>query len=166
MALTSSLVPLGTPAPEFALPDVYGARYSLSVFNTAALVVVFACNHCPYVRHIEDELCTFVPSNELSIVAICPNDIARYPDDAPAKLAEQARRAGWRFPYLVDADQSVARAYGAVCTPDFFVYGPDRRLSYRGAFDASTPGNKEPVTGSDLRHAVNLTIAGKPVPEP
>ena len=166
MALTSSLVPLGTPAPDFALPDVHGERYSLSLFNTAALVVVFACNHCPYVRHIENELCTFVPSADLSVVAICPNDIARYPDDAPAKLAEQAKRAGWRFPYLVDADQSVARAYGAVCTPDFFVYGSDRKLAYRGAFDASTPGNKEPVTGRELRHAVELIIAGKPVPEP
>jgi peroxiredoxin len=166
MALTSSLVPLGTPAPDFALPDVNGERYSLSLFNTAVLVVVFACNHCPYVRHIENELCTFVPTADLSVVAICPNDIARYPDDAPAELAAQAKRAGWRFPYLVDADQRVAQAFGAVCTPDFFVYGHDRKLAYRGAFDASTPGNKEPVTGRELRNAVSLISAGKPVPEP
>lgn len=166
MALSSTLVPLGTPAPEFALPDVHGERYSLSMFQTAALVVVFSCNHCPYVRHIENALCRFVPSADLSIVAICPNDVARYPDDAPAKLAEQAKRAGWRFPYLVDADQAMARAFGAVCTPEFFVYGSDRRLAYRGQFDDARPGNKEPVTGKDLRTAVDLVVAGKPVPEP
>jgi peroxiredoxin len=166
MALTSSLVPLGTPAPEFALPDVFGERYSLSMFDTAVLVVAFSCNHCPYVRHIENQLCRFVPSHELGIVAICPNDAERYPDDSPAELAAQAKRAGWRFPYLVDADQSVARAYGAVCTPDFFVYGPDRRLAYRGAFDASTPGNGEPITGGELRRAIELIQAGTAVPEP
>src|SRR4029079_8751446 len=160
MALTSSLVPLGTPAPDFALPDVYGERYSLSLFNTAVLVVVFACNHCPYVRHIEDELCTFVPSADLSVVAICPNDIARYPDDAPAELAAQAKRRDCRSPSLGDAAQRVAQAFGAVCTPEFFVYGHDRKLAYRGAFDASTPGNKEPVTASELRHAINLMIGG------
>ena len=166
MALTSSLVPLGTPAPDFALPDVYGERYSLSLFDTAVLVVVFSCNHCPYVRHIENQLCTFVPSRDLGIVAICPNDIERYPDDAADKLAQQAKRAGWRFPYLVDAKQTVARAYGAVCTPDFFVYGPDRKLAYRGAFDDSTPGNNVPVTGDALHHAIQLVAANKPVPEP
>lgn len=166
MALTSSLVPLGTPAPDFALPDVYGERYSLSMFNTSVLVVVFACNHCPYVRHIEDGLCRFVPDAELSIVAICPNDAERYPDDSPTELAAQAKRAGWRFPYLVDAAQTAAKAFGAVCTPDFFVYGPDRRLAYRGAFDGSTPGNGEKVTGHDLRHAIDLVRAGKSVPEP
>ena len=166
MPLSSSLVPLGTPAPDFALPDVFGERYSLSMFNTSVLVVFFACNHCPYVRHIENELCRFVPDAEVSIVAICSNDAARYPDDAPAELAEQARRAGWRFPYLVDAEQAAARAYGAVCTPDFFVYGPDRTLAYRGAFDSSTPGNGKKPTGDDLRHAIDLVRAGKPVPEP
>ena len=99
-------------------------------------------------------------------MAISSNDIERYPDDAPAELAKQAERAGWQFPYLLDADQIVAQQYGAVCTPDFFVYGPDRTLSYRGAFDASTPGNGLPVTGSALRHAIALIGRGQVVPEP
>jgi hypothetical protein len=166
MALTSSLVPLGTPAPDFTLMGVHGTKRSLESFAAPVLVVVFACNHCPYVQHIEGELGTFLPSEILDIVAIGPNDIEQYPDDAPAELAKQAMRADWRFPYLVDADQRVARAYGAVCTPDFFVYGPDRRLAYRGAFDSSTPGNDEPVTGALLRNAIDLIAAGNPVPEP
>ena len=166
MAVTSTQVPLGTQCPDVSLPDVHRVLVRLGDLSTPVLVVVFACNHCPYVQHIEDELGTFVPGSELSVVAICSNDIERYPDDAPEHLAEQARRAGWQFPYLVDADQTVARAFDAACTPDFFVYGPDRKLAYRGAFDASTPGNGEPVTGHDLRRAVDLIAAGKPVPEP
>ena len=166
MALTSSLVPLGTPAPEFALPDVNGVHHALADFTAPVLVVAFVCNHCPYVKHIEDEFGTLAPSADLDIVAISANDVERYPDDAPAELARQADRAGWRFPYLVDTDQTVARAYGAVCTPDFFVYGPDRTLAYRGAFDSSTPGNDEPVTGALLRNAIDLIAAGSPVPEP
>ena len=166
MALTSSLVPLGTTAPDFTLPDVHGATHTLADFTAPVLVVVFACNHCPYVKHIENELGTLSPSDDLAIVAISSNDIERYPEDAPAELAAQAQRADWRFPYLVDADQTVARAYGAVCTPDFFVYGPNRALAYRGAFDLSTPGNDEPVTGDLLRRAIALIAAGQPVPEP
>lgn len=166
MALTSSLVPLGTPAPGFTLPDVDGTTHSLSDFVAPVLVVVFSCNHCPYVRHIETVLGSFTPGADLDVVAICSNDIDRYPEDDAGNLAAQARRAGWQFPYLVDGDQSVAKAFGAVCTPDFFVYGPDRTLAYRGAFDRATPGNDEPVTGRELRDAITLVAAGRPVPEP
>ena len=166
MALSSTLVPLGTPAPDFSLPDVAGRSHALAHFTAPVLVVAFVCNHCPYVKHIELALGRFEPSDRLSLVAICSNDEARYPEDAPAQLADQSERAGWTFPSLVDADQSVAKAYGAVCTPDFFVYGPDRTLGYRGAFDSSTPGNDQPVTGADLRDAIDLITAGKPVPEP
>ncbi len=166
MALTSSLVPLGTPAPDFTLPDVAATSHSLSDFTTPVLVVAFVCNHCPYVKHIELALGRIKATDQVAIVAISSNDIERYPDDAPPQLADQAERANWTFPYLVDTDQTVARAYGAVCTPDFFVYGPDRALAYRGAFDASTPGNGEPVTGADLTSAIALVAAGQQVPEP
>ena len=166
MALSSSLVPLGTPVPDFTLPDVHGTPTRSHDFTAAVLVVVFACNHCPYVRHIEDQLGTLAPSSTLDVVAICSNDVERYPDDSAEHLAEQAARARWAFPYLVDRDQSVAKAFGAVCTPDFFVYGPDRALAYRGAFDPATPGNDEPVTGQELQDAITLVAAGSPVPEP
>lgn len=166
MALTSSLVPLGTVAPDFTLVDVGGSSHSLSDFIAPVLVVAFVCNHCPYVKHIELALGRVKVTDQVLVVAISSNDIERYPDDAPGQLADQADRAGWTFPYLVDTDQSVAKSYGAVCTPDFFVYGPDRRLAYRGAFDASTPGNGEPVTGADLTNAIALVAAGQAVPEP
>jgi len=166
MALTSSLVPLGTPAPDFTLPDVAGRPHSLSDFTAPVLVVAFLCNHCPYVKHIEQALGRIKATDQVAIVAISSNDIERYPDDAPPQLADQANRAGWAFPYLVDTDQTVAKTYGAVCTPDFFVYGPDRALAYRGAFDPSTPGNGEPVTGADLTNAIALVAAGQSVPEP
>jgi peroxiredoxin len=166
MALTSSLVPLKTPAPDFVLPDVEGAMHRFDSFTAPVLVVGFVCNHCPYVKHIEQAMGLLTPSTSLDIVAICSNDAERYPEDAPPHLAAQAERAGWRFPYLVDAAQDVARAYGAVCTPDFFVYGPDRTLAYRGAFDDSTPGNDRPVTGAALLPAIDLVAAGRPVPEP
>ena len=166
MALTSTLVPLGTPATNFALPDVAGAPHQLADFEAAVLVVAFVCNHCPYVQHIELAMGRLAPSEALDVVAICSNDAERYPDDAVEQLAAQAERAEWRFPYLVDVDQQVAKDYGAVCTPDFFVYGPDRTLAYRGAFDESTPGNQAPVTGAALTAAIDLVAAGQPVPEP
>ncbi len=166
MALTSSLVPLGTVAPDFSLPDVGNATYSLGDFTAPVLVVAFVCNHCPYVKHIELAFGRIKPSAKVAVVAVSSNDVERYPDDAPAQLADQAKRANWTFPYLVDTDQTVAKAYGAVCTPDFFVYGADRKLAYRGAFDASTPGNGEPVTGSDLANAIDLVATNRPVPEP
>ncbi|HEU4424741.1 MAG TPA: thioredoxin family protein [Pilimelia sp.] len=168
MAVTSLMVPLGTPAPDFALTDVNGKPVRRDDFAAApALLVAFLCNHCPYVRHIEGELGKLLAGYpELAVVGICTNDADAYPDDAPARLAEQAARAGWAFPYLVDADQQVGRAYNAACTPDFFLYDRERRLAYRGAFDDSTPGNRKPVTGEHLRAAIDLVLAGKPVPEP
>jgi peroxiredoxin len=168
MAVASEMVPLGTPAPDFALPDLTGSTVKLTDFAGApALLVFFACNHCPYVKHVEGELGKLVGEfDRLATVAICSNDWQSYPEDAPPRLAEQAERAGWSFPYLLDESQDVARAYQAACTPDFFLYDADRRLAYRGSLDGSTPGNKEPLTGDRLRTAIELVLAGRPVPEP
>lgn len=166
MAVESAMVPLGTRAPEFTLPDVRGGEVSLATL-TGPVLVMFLCNHCPYVRHVEAELARVLARHpSLSAVGVCTNDADAYPDDAPDRLAEQAERAGWRFPYLVDADQSVGRAYGAACTPDFFLYDADRRLAYRGAFDESTPGNGLPLTGALLQDAIGHVERGEPVPEP
>jgi len=149
MAVSSLMIPLGTPAPDFALPDLAGTTVRRDEFAAAgALLVMFLCNHCPYVRHIEAELSKVLAQFPgLAVVGICTNDVEAYPDDRPERLAEQARRAGWVFPYLVDHDQQVGRAYNAACTPDFFLYDRRRGLAYRGAFDESTPGNGKPVTG-------------------
>lgn len=170
MAVSSEPTPLGTPAPDFALPDLGGRLVRLAdLANSPALAVVFACNHCPYVRHVESRVGTFYDAFEgtgLALVAICSNDVQAYPDDDVPGLRAQATRAGWRFPYLVDTDQEVARAYGAVCTPDFFVFDADRRLAYRGAFDASTPGNGQRVDGALLRDAVTKVLADREVPLP
>jgi peroxiredoxin len=168
MAVASLMVPLGTPAPEFSLDDVTGSTVRLDDFASApALLVAFLCNHCPYVRHVETEfgrLLTRHPS--LAVVGICTNDADAYPEDRPERLADQARRASWTFPYLVDHDQTVGRAYSAACTPDFFLFDAQRRLAYRGAFDESTPGNGKPVTGALLGAAISHVLAGEPVPEP
>ncbi|THV43130.1 thioredoxin family protein [Glycomyces buryatensis] len=168
MTLTNSqMVPLGTPAPDFTLPDLDGVDRSLADFDATALLIVFACNHCPYVQHIEQAFGQWTPGQaDLDVVAICSNDAVSYPSDAPAGLASQIARANWQFPYLVDESQEVARAYNAVCTPDFFLYGPDRKLAYRGAFDASRPGNGKPVTGEYMTTAVEAVRKGEPVPEP
>ena len=139
MAVASLMVPLGTPAPEFALDDVAGTRVHRDDFEDAhALLVAFLCNHRPYLRHIESELGRLVaryPS--LAVVGICSNDAEAYPDDRPERLSDQARRASWTFPYLLDTDQTVGREFGAACTPDFFLYDARRELAYRGAFDDS-----------------------------
>ena len=168
MAVSSLMVPLGTQAPGFTLPDTSGTMVGRDDFTAApALLVVFLCNHCPYVRHVETALGTLLSHYpDLAVVGICTNDADAYPDDRPRELAGQARRAGWNFPYLVDADQKVGRAYHAACTPDFFLYDSARWLAYRGAFDQSTPGNGKPVTGELLRAAIELTLVGQPVPEP
>jgi peroxiredoxin len=162
------MVPLGTPAPDFALPDLTGStvrREDLAA--SPALLVAFLCNHCPYVRHIEAELGRLLQRYPtLAVVGICANDAQAYPDDRPERLAEQARRASWTFPYLVDNEQTVARAYAAACTPDFFLYDAQHRLAYRGAFDESRPGNGKPVTGALLEAAISHVLAGEPVPEP
>jgi peroxiredoxin len=168
MAASSLMVPLGTPAPDFTLGDVTGSWVRRDDLAAApALLVSFLCNHCPYVRHIEAELGRLLsryPS--LAVVGICTNDAEAYPDDRPERLADQARRASWTFPYLLDTDQTVGRAFAAACTPDFFLYDAQRRLAYRGAFDESTPGNDKPVTGALLGAAIAHVLAGEPVPEP
>jgi peroxiredoxin len=169
MAASSLMVPLGTPAHDFELPAADGTTVKLADLDGRALLVMFLCNHCPYVRHVEAELGKAVAEyagRGVAAVGICSNDLDAYPDDGPAGMTDQARRAGWQFPYLLDEDQQVAAAYRAMCTPDLFVYGADRRLAYRGAFDDSTPRNGQPVTGALLRGALDRVLAGESVPEP
>jgi peroxiredoxin len=170
MVLTPSTEPtLGTHAPDFRLPDVVSGR---TVTRDAAagkqgLLVLFICAHCPYVKHVEEELARIgrdYAGRGIGIVAISANDAVNYPDDAPAGLKRQAEEKGFPFPYLYDEPQDVAKAYGAVCTPDVFLYDSRQRLAYRGQIDDSRPRNGKPVTGRDLRAAMDLLIEGKPVP--
>jgi len=168
MSLTpSTMLELGTPAPAFSLPDTNGKRVSLTDFSQAkGLLVVFMCNHCPYVKHLRHALAAFAKeyqSKGLAVVGINANDADHYPDDGPAKMAEEARAIGYTFPYLYDASQTVAKTYRAACTPDFFLFDASRLLAYRGQFDASRPGNSLPVTGADLRAAADAVLAGEPV---
>lgn len=166
----STMAPLGTQAAPFALPDPSGRIHSLEDFRDApALLVVFLSNHCPFVKHIQRGLADFAREyvgRGLAVVAINSNDVERYPDDRPERMAEDAREHGYVFPYLFDESQEVAKAYAAACTPDFFLYDRDRRLVYRGQFDGSRPGNDVPVTGADLRAAADAVLAGREVPEP
>jgi peroxiredoxin len=169
MAQTASTMrPLGTPAPDFTLPDVRtGHLVSLSDFrDKQALLVIFLCRHCPFVKHIQHELAHL--GNEylgrgVGVVAISANDADKYPEDAPDKLREMAGELGFQFPLLYDADQQTAKAYTAACTPDFFVFDQERRLVYRGQFDGSRPSNDIPVTGNDLRKALNSVLASEPI---
>ncbi|WP_425400491.1 thioredoxin family protein [Aeoliella sp.] len=160
----STMLPLGTEAPDFSLPNVDGSTVSLSELADApALVVAFTCNHCPFVKHIADEFAAF--GNEytdkgVAVVAISSNDVENYPDDSPEKMAAEAQARGFKFPYLYDATQDVAKAYAAACTPDFYVFDKDRQLVYRGQFDSSRPESGIPVTGEDLRAAVDAVLAG------
>jgi peroxiredoxin len=170
MALTpSTMLPLGTAAPDFALADTSGKTVSLKDFaGSPGLVVAFICNHCPYVKHVREEFARFgrdMKAKGIAVVAISSNDISTHPADSPAKMAEDKIAAGYEFPYLFDADQSVAAAYKAACTPDFYLFDKDRKLVYRGQFDDSRPGNGKPVTGADLRAAVDALLAGVPVSE-
>jgi len=169
MALRQSrMLALGTPAPDFSLSDSSGRKYSLEAFrDSRGLLVAFICNHCPYVKHILEGFAAFANEYQdrgLATLAISSNDVVAYPQDSPAEMARLAREHGFRFPYLYDESQSVARAYEAVCTPDLFLFDRDRRLVYRGQFDGSRPGNKVPVTGSDLRAAADAVLRGTPVP--
>jgi peroxiredoxin len=169
MALTpSTMLALGTPAPDFRLPDAEGRQVALGDFADAqALLVAFICNHCPYVQHIREGLARFANDYQprgLAMLAINANDAKSHPQDAPAKMAEESKRFGYVFPYLYDASQDVAKAYRAACTPDFFLFDAGRRLVYRGQFDDSRPGNGRPVTGADLRAAVDAVLAGRPLP--
>lgn len=163
--MESQKTPLRTPLPTATLPDADGVRHTLDAPGEP-LLVVFACNHCPYVRWLEQDLGSLIAESGVRAVAINSNDTVEYPDDGPAGMREQIARAGWDFPYLIDADQSVATAFGAVCTPDFFLYDADGLLAYRGAFDASSPKNGQPRTGDLLRAAIAEVQAGRPVPEP
>jgi peroxiredoxin len=168
MAVSSFMVPVGTPAPDFALPALTGGTVRRDDFASApALLVAFVCNHCPYVKHVETGLGKLLAGYpDLATVGICANDAESYPEDRPEQLQAQADRAGWAFPYLIDESQEVARAYQAACTPDFFLYDAARNLAYRGAMDESTPGNGKPVTGELLQAAIELVLAGRPVQEP
>jgi len=164
------MLPLGTEAPDFTLPDVVsGKEFSHGDFaDKTGLLVMFICNHCPYVQHVRDELARFGKDYQdigLGIVAISSNDADQYPDDGPEAMKVEAETYGYSFPYLYDADQSVAAAYTAMCTPDFFLFGPDRRLVYRGRFDETRPNMGAPATGADLRSAADAVLAGKPVSE-
>ena len=167
MAVTSTMIALRTPAPDFTLPDVVsGGMVSLSDCTGDGLLVMFICNHCPYVRHLQQglvELGRDYEDGRLDVVAVASNDPVMYPDDSPERLAETARRLGYRFPVLFDETQDVARAYSAVCTPDFFLFDGDHLLVYRGQFDSSRPGNDQPVTGSDLRSAIDSLLEGRPI---
>jgi thiol-disulfide isomerase/thioredoxin len=167
MALTpSTMLPLGTAAPDFSLTDtVSGKKVSPAAFkDRKALLVMFICNHCPYVKHLKPALVQLgkdYEKKDVGIVAISSNDPGSHPDDAPEKMAAEAGSLGYKFPYLFDETQAVAKAYKAACTPDFFVFDAARKLAYRGQFDASRPGNNQPVTGADLRGALDAVIAGK-----
>ncbi len=166
-AVNSTMLPLGTMAPDFRLPDPGGKSVSLSDFKGApALLVAFLCNHCPYVKHLRSGLAQLArdyQSRGVAVVGISSNDVANYPADSPEKMAEEARAAGYVFPYLYDASQSVAKAYRAACTPDLYLFDGNQRLVYRGQFDDSRPGNGIPVTGKDLRAAIDAVLSGKPV---
>jgi len=159
------MLPLGTPAPDFRLPDPTGREVARDDFADApALLVAFLCNHCPYVKHIQAGFAAFAKEyaeRGLAIVAINSNDFDAYPEDAPPRMAEEAARAGYGFPYLVDETQEVAKAYRAACTPEFYLFDRERRLAYRGRFDDSRPGNRVPVTGRDLRAAADAVLAGR-----
>lgn len=168
MAISSAMLPLGTAAPPFSLRDVVtGRTYSLDSFSDKnALLVMFICRHCPYVVHVEQELAGLghdYRDTSVGIIAISSNDPINYPDDAPPKLKEMAQRLGFTFPFCHDETQDVAKAYRAACTPDFYLFDRDRRLVYRGQLDDSRPANNKPVTGRDLRSAIQAVLGGKPV---
>jgi peroxiredoxin len=168
MAMVSVMLPLGTSAPAFALRDVVsGQSYSLASFSgKAALLIMFICRHCPYVVHVEQEVAKIgrdYTDTGLGIIGISSNDPAQYPDDAPPRLKEMAERLGFTFPFCFDETQDVAKAYRAACTPDFYLFDRERRLVYRGQLDDSRPGSNKPVTGRDLRTAIDAVLAKKPV---
>jgi len=169
VATQSTMLALGTPAPEFCLPDVVsGKTIRLDSFNgRKGLLVMFLSRHCPYVQHVKEELARIgrqYGERGIGIVAISSNDIGKYPEDAPGRLMQMAEEAGFTFPFCYDESQETARAFTAACTPDFFLFDENRWLAYRGQLDGSRPGNNVPVTGSDLRAALDAVLAGKPAP--
>ena len=169
MARTAStMLPLGTKAPDFQLPDVVsGKTISLETFaGRQALLVMFICRHCPFVKHMQAELARIgkdYGSSGIGIVAISTNDAAKYPDDAPDKLKEMAQQLGFTFPFCYDESQETAKAYTAACTPDFFLFDTNQKLVYRGQLDDSRPGNEQPITGKDLRAALEAVITSQTV---
>ena len=169
VSVNSTMLPLGTPAIDFALPDPAGTIWTFdAVAGARGTVVAFVCNHCPYVRHIAAtfaDLSGRWQQQGIGIVAINSNDVDTYPDDAPDKMRAQAREWNWRFPYVSDTDQTVAKAYHAACTPDFYLFDAARSLVYRGRLDDSTPRNDKPLTGADLGGAIDALLAGTPIDE-
>ncbi|BAY33864.1 alkyl hydroperoxide reductase/ thiol specific antioxidant/ Mal allergen [Nostoc carneum NIES-2107] len=169
MALTAStMLPLGTLAPDFQLPDVVSQEIiSLASFaNKKALLVMFICRHCPFVKHVQSQLALIGKDyfeSDLGIVAISANDVENYPDDAPDLLNKMATELGFKFPLCYDETQETAKAYTAACTPDFFVFDSNRQLVYRGQLDDSRPSNGKAVTGADLRAAIDAVLAGKSI---
>jgi peroxiredoxin len=164
----STMAPLGTQAPTFRLPDaITGKIVSLDDFKGApALLVMFICNHCPYVQHIRTQLAQVARNYQkkgVAVVAISPNDVRQFPDDSPEKMKQEAQTYGYSFPYLFDENQEVAKAYEAACTPDLYVFDRNRKLVYRGQFDDSRPSNGKPVTGADLTAALDAVLAGRPL---
>lgn len=166
----STMLPLGTEAPDFSLMNVDGRSLSFAdVAGPRGTVVMFICNHCPFVKHVADQLAAvgreYLP-REIGVVAISSNDVATHPADSPEQMVRESEERGYGFPYLYDETQEVAKAYHAACTPDFYLFDADRRLVYRGQLDDSRPDSGIPVTGADLRGAIEAVLAGKPVPEP
>lgn len=164
-ATESTMVELGTKAPDFALPDtVSGKTVRLADLQGKAFLIMFICNHCPFVVHVRDELARigrdYAPKG-VTCIAISSNDVANYPQDGPDRMKQEAKAAGYTFPYLYDETQEVARAYSAACTPDFYVFDSGKKLVYRGQLDDARPGNNKPVTGKDIRAALDAVLAGK-----
>jgi len=164
----STMLPLGTRAPDFALPNVDGRTVTLAdAAGPRGTLVMFICNHCPFVKHVADQLAAlgreYLPRG-IGVVAISSNDVSSHPADSPEQMVHEAEDRGYVFPYLYDETQEVAHAYHAACTPDFFLFDGDRKLAYRGQLDSSRPGNDVPVTGADLRAAIDAILAGRPVP--
>jgi peroxiredoxin len=168
MVMTAStMLPLGTSAPHFNLPDTQGKSVSIEDFKDAkALLVVFMCNHCPFVKHILKGFIRLTKDYQpkgVAVVGINSNDVQSFPDDGPRMMAKVARQMGFTFPYLYDENQEVAKKYHAACTPDFFLFNKERKLVYRGQMDDSRPGNNVPITGADLRAAINAVLTATPV---
>ena len=163
----STMLPLGTQAPDFELPNIDGQMVTLQQFSDSkGLLVIFMCNHCPYVIHLADSLAKFADEYQtkgLRVVGISANDVENYPDDSPELMAQEAKDRGYSFPYLYDESQEVAKAYHAACTPDFFLFDQNQKLVYRGQFDSSRPGCGEP-TGEDLRAACDALLSGESIP--
>jgi thiol-disulfide isomerase/thioredoxin len=167
----SNMIPLGTQAPDFSLLDtVSGKSASLEELKSdKATVIMFICNHCPFVKHVDEQLVSLAKDYQakgVSFIAISSNDVANYPQDGPELMTQEAAKVGYTFPYLYDESQDVAKAYDAACTPDFYVFDKDLKCAYRGQLDSSRPGNGLPVTGADLRSALDEVLEGQAVSAP